>query len=446
MAGTHAETQQRRAEKMAQSRRIRASLEESFRVNDSEEQAEQDIDPQLVEAFEKLCDHTVTKEECTTFLTRMEREGYQREDITWDFIRWVSLVQRHWILEKETEIRDLGGEIQVMDADLDEARKDLAQAQAQLEEQRGIVRALVTGSRQASVSPAPNQASATSKKFPDPSVWKNGTPSEWKQWKMSLHAKFRNNADWYPSEDARKDYFMKVVADESWEIAEPYFQDDAASVDDILKALDYRWADPMEKQTARNEYQSYLQLNKPFAEFIAKFQTLARTAEIPEEIQIDDLRAKISFDLQDHASSFEPKGLRDFITYLQRTARNLEQVKQQRQRVTQARRNKAGPAGSSTQRLATTPSQLPAQAPQPTQRQSNTKDNSDKECLNCGKKGHVYRDCREPAQPGKDERVAAMRKRFEAKKAMTQGDRIYELDGQAHSDEDFDSQVNAENE
>src|SRR5436190_12142228 len=127
---------------------------------------------------------------------------------------------------------------------------------------------------------------------------------------------------------------MKVVADESWEIAEPYFQDDTATIDTILEALDYRWADPMEKQTARSKYQSYLQLNKPFAEFIAKFQTLARTAEIPEAIQIDDLRAKINFDLQSQAASYEPKDLRDFISYLQRTARNLEQVKQQRQRVT----------------------------------------------------------------------------------------------------------------
>ena len=64
---------------------------------------------------------------------------------------------------------------------------------------------------------------------------------------MSLRAKFRNNADWFASEDARKDYVMKVVADESWEIAEPHFQDDAATVDSILQALDYRWADPMEK-------------------------------------------------------------------------------------------------------------------------------------------------------------------------------------------------------
>src|SRR5262249_43339290 len=149
------------------------------------------------------------------------------------------------------------------------------------------------------------------------------------------------NADWYANEDARKDYIMKVVADESWEIAEPYFQDETATVDTILEALDYRWADPMEKQTARSNYQSYLQLSKPFAEFIAKFQTLARAAEIPETIQIDDLRAKVNFDLQNQAASYEPKDLRRFIAYLQRTARNLEQVKQQRQRVT-ARRARGG--------------------------------------------------------------------------------------------------------
>ena len=56
---------------------------------------------------------------------------------------------------------------------------------------------------------------------------------------MSLCAKLRNNADWYADEDARKDYIMKVIADESWEIAEPYFHDDAATVSMILEALDY---------------------------------------------------------------------------------------------------------------------------------------------------------------------------------------------------------------
>ena len=167
---------------------------------------------------------------------------------------------------------------------------------------------------------------------------------------MSLRAKLRNNADWFSDEHARKDYFMKVVADESWEIAEPYFQDDTATVDNILEALDYRWADPMEKQTARSNYQSYLQLNKPFAEFIAKFQTLARMAEIPKAIQIDDLRAKVNFDLQNQAASYEPKDLNDFITYLQRTARNLEQVKQQRQRVTARRNRGGGNAGGNSQR------------------------------------------------------------------------------------------------
>jgi len=323
MAGTPAETQQRRAEEAARRRRIRTSLQESFRADDDgdDDHAERALDPQLVEAFETLSDHAITREEYAAFLTDMEKKGHKRDDVAWDFARWLAEDQQNLIQEKDAEIEELNGFIQVMDSDLADARKEL-------EEQRNIVRTVIAGSRQTTPAPEPT-GKATSKKFPDPTVWKSGTPSEWKQWKMSLHAKLRNNADWYANEDARKDYIMKVITDESWEIAEPYFQDDAATVDTILEALDYRWADPMEKQTARSSYQSYLQLNKSFAEFIAKFQTLARTAEIPEAIQIDDLRAKINFDLQSQAASYEPKGLRDFIAYLQRTARNLEQVKQQ---------------------------------------------------------------------------------------------------------------------
>jgi hypothetical protein len=434
MAGTPAETQQRRAEEAARRRRIRTSLQESFRVDDDgdDDPAERALDPQLVEAFENLSDHVITREEYAAFLTQMEKKGHKRDDVAWDFARWLAEDQQKLIQEKDAEIEELNGFVQVMDGDLADARKEL-------EEQRNIVRAVITGSQQTSPEPT---GKASSKKFPDPTVWKSGTPSEWKQWKMSLDAKLRNNADWYVNEEARKDYVMKVIADKSWEIAEPYFRDNTATVSTILKALDRRWADPLEQDTARDNYQSYLQLNKPFIEFITEFQTLARTAEISEAIQIHDLRKKVNLDLQSHAASYRPKDLEDFIDYLQHTARNLEQVKEIRQRATARRGRGGGNAnGSRNQRSDPSPNQsIPPAKPQSQQRPpASAQDNSWKECLNCGKKGHLYRDCPEPNQPGRDDRVAAMRKRLEAKKAA-EGNRVYELADNTETtqdDEDF---------
>ena len=84
MAGTPAETQQRRAEEAARRRRIRTSLQESFRADDNgeDDHAEPPINPQLVKAFENLCDHALSREEYATFLTDMERKGHKREDVS----------------------------------------------------------------------------------------------------------------------------------------------------------------------------------------------------------------------------------------------------------------------------------------------------------------------------------------------------------------------------
>ena len=172
MAGTPAENQQRRDNEATRRRHIRASLGQSFQANDDEGNgpAERPIDPQLVEAFGNLWDHEVTQEEFTSFVEEMERKGHERQKVNWDFTRWVARTQQRIIQEMEAEIQNLNGGIQVMDSDLADARKEL-------QEQQSIVRAVVAGSNQ--TTPAPDQAGkATSKKFPDPSVWKSGTPSE----------------------------------------------------------------------------------------------------------------------------------------------------------------------------------------------------------------------------------------------------------------------------
>jgi hypothetical protein len=413
MAGTPAE----RANEAARSSKIRNSLRESSQMvsNDDdhpEQPTDQPVDPLLADAFGKLWENTVSREMFGTFLENMEKAGHERENVAWDMLIWaINTLYK----EKDTVVEELNGQIQLMDEDVVNAQKERAEAQAQLEEQRGIVRALVAagvGPRQTSPDPA---ATKNSKKFPDPTPWEKGMPSEWKQWKVGLWAKLKRNADWFPTEDARKDYFMKVVTGESWDIAEPQYLDDTTTVEDIVKALDYRWADPMEKETARNDYQTYLQLNKPFAEFIAKFRILARTAEVPEDIQVSDLRAKINLELQDQVAHYRPKDLPDFIDYLQHVARNVEQIKQQRQRI-QARRRGGGAAGAvGRPTMPSSPAQS-NQPSQPTQPPMIPPDHPEMVCLNCEKKGHRFARCPEPPQPGREGRIAAMRKRFEIKK------------------------------
>jgi hypothetical protein len=171
-------------------------------------------------------------------------------------------------------------------------------------------------------------------------------------------------------------------------------------------------------------------------------------ADIPKAIQIDDLRAKINFDLQNQAASYEPKDLSDFITYLQRTARNLEQVKQQRQRVAARRTRGGGNTGSNNQRPAENSNSDSNSSAQAQQRPStSTQNNTSRDCLNCGKKGHFFRQCPEPPQPGRDDRIAAMRQRLEAKNSAAEANRVYELASNTKTtDDDDDFEDEPENE
>ncbi len=127
MAGTPAETQQRRAEEAARTRHIRASLQESFQAENgrNDDTAERPLDPQLVEAFKNLWDHTIGQEEYESFMVNIEQKGHKREDVNWDFIRWTVQIQQEIIQEKDNELRelnnelrDLNGAVQVLDSDL----------------------------------------------------------------------------------------------------------------------------------------------------------------------------------------------------------------------------------------------------------------------------------------------------------------------------------------
>ena len=78
-----------------------------------------------MEAFKTLSNHAITREEYAAFLTDMEKKGHKRDDVAWDFTRWLAEDQQNLIQEKDAEIEELNGFVQVMDSDLADARKEL---------------------------------------------------------------------------------------------------------------------------------------------------------------------------------------------------------------------------------------------------------------------------------------------------------------------------------
>lgn len=263
-------------------------------------------------------------------------------------------------------------------------------------------------------------SSKKSSKMPDPEVFKTGTPEEWEVFKISLQDKLQYNDDHFQSTGAKVAYVRGRLGGEAQQIALPYSQEEDATPQSVLKALDMRFADPQAKKTARTSYMQLIQGNKSFPEFLGLFQRYAVRAGIPEAQQIDDLLEKCTPSIQQASFGFEFDSLRKLIEHLHRVVNQLNSYNMIQTRISNsnARRGGRGRGGSPAlgqqpTRSSPNPGAAPAKANTSTSQQKPAASGPSKvECLNCRQEGHIMRDCSQSIQPGAYDRLRDFRARI----------------------------------
>lgn len=167
-------------------------------------------------------------------------------------------------------------------------------------------------------------------KIPDPPVYSSNETMPIESWILLMRGKLTANADIYPNEEVKVTYIFSRVAGSARSHLEPRML--ARSIPDADAALGYLlrvFADPARKNKAKDKYRRLRQARRPFAEFWAEFQTLAMEAGIrDEEMQLDDLRDKISDELTVALANHEPMDLYDFANLCQSTEINLARTYQ----------------------------------------------------------------------------------------------------------------------
>lgn len=355
-----------------------------------------------------------------------------KHDCIWEWIVELDSTNAEFQREVETlsksneQLTELNTQLQVEDHDLGKEIKALKEKASATQALAETYRTeMVAAHRQA--TPGSTSSAVNVKKssrIPDPQAFFTGTHDEWEVFKVQLHDKLTVNSDHFPDEAARLAYVRTRLGGEALQIALPVSQAPEATYSSVILALNDRYADPVAERTARRNYTKLYQGSKEFASFLGEFQKYAAMAKIPENQQLDDLREKVTPKVQEAIAAFVTTDFRELIGRLHEVTRNLNQATAIRNRAgATSNRNNAG--GESTRKpdsTATAPAQALSDSfsPPSTTRSSaqllrQDRDPYTRGCLNCGKEGHIARNCQEKEQPGFHSRLQAFRERYQAR-------------------------------
>jgi hypothetical protein len=259
----------------------------------------------------------------------------------------------------------------------------------------------------------------------------DGVEPTWITWKLNMEHKFEEDAPQFATERSRIRYMFSKTKGKANRLLQPYMSPKCpvpfTTVDEVYMALEELLTNPGEVEEAKEQFRE-LQMarNQPFSEFKMEFLQLAGLAEIPRTAYVDELYNKLTDKLKDALALPKYKWGTDFALAskeIQQTDTRFTLNAKQRQRARAAAGSRADTATPMTSKRSSWKSD-----PTPTQTQTRFRQetteptsrlrpilgrplegrystphlgvDSQIKCHNCGRNGHVRRNCDQPEQPG----------------------------------------------
>ena len=273
--------------------------------------------------------------------------------------------------------------------------------------------------RSRSTTPFHEGRNKKSVRLPDPPPLTDGRDPFLEDWINSVRKKFKANADHYDTEELRMAYvsnLVKLPAKDYLRVQEnPDHPQAFQTAEEMLEVLKRSIGKSKEQRRneARQEYRSLYQKDREFSGFWADFQRLSSELNKDKEDMLEDLRDRISPDLQratlaetfedvyafaEKCSTLEPRlnTLRDNL--------NRQQKRSDQTKVSNTKNGNTRPriAAKSIPTTTSTTSNSSAQPSNPNDRPPYVPDPNKQAlkdaglCFKCAKPGHQARDCQTP--------------------------------------------------
>jgi hypothetical protein len=216
---------------------------------------------------------------------------------------------------------------------------------------------------------SPQTTAQKSTKLPDPPIFTGDSDPAIDDWLSKMRSKLRANSDHYPTSDLEMGYVENRVGGTATKHLAPRLRSGSAnpfkSAEEMLEVLERIFADPNRRMTALQEFRRLYQGNKDFNSFWAEFQRLAAEIDYSPETLIDELRNKVSAELERAIiTETDPGNVYALARKCQLYDQNIQKVKAREARFQdKSRSTRTTPARQS---ISPAPASAPAPAKPPT--------------------------------------------------------------------------------